>query len=59
MLSRSICLSVSKKNEEMLDLIEEYADHLGMKKSGAIFYIIRDYHRLKLLERIREMETRR
>ena len=57
MTTRNMCLYVSRKNEDMLDMIDEYADHLGLSKSCAIFYIIKDYSRLKLLERIRELET--
>ena len=40
----------------MVDLIDEYADMLGMSKACAVFHIIKDYNRLKLKERIRELE---
>ena len=56
MKSRSICLSVSKRNEDMVYIIDEYADMWGMPQNGAIFHIIRDYSRLQLKERIRELE---
>ena len=56
MKSRSICLSISKRNEDMIDVIGEYADIFGMSKASAVFYIIKDYNRLKLKERIRELE---
>ena len=52
MKSRSICLSISKRNEDMVDVIDEYADMLGMSKACAVFHIIKDYNRLKLKERI-------
>ena len=58
MKSRSLCLSISRKNEDMEDVIDEYADMLGMSKAGAVFHIIRDYTRLQLQERIRELEGR-
>lgn len=58
MKTRSICLSLSKRNEEMAEVIEEYADIFGMTKAGAVFYIIKDYNRLKTKERIRELEGR-
>lgn len=51
-----MCLYVNRKNEDVLDLIDEYADMWGLQKNGAIFYIIRDYSRLHLKERIRELE---
>jgi len=56
MKSRSICLSISRPNEDMVEVIDEYADMLGMSKAGAVFHIIKDYNRLKLKERIRELE---
>lgn len=58
MKTRSICLSLSKRNEEMAEVIEEYADMFGMTKAGAVFHIIKDYNRLKMKERIRELEGR-
>lgn len=36
MKSRSICLSISKRNEDMVDVIDEYADMLGMSKACAV-----------------------
>ena len=53
---RHICCSVSRRNEDKVDLLDEYADMLGMSRSNAIFYIIGDYNRLKTKERIRELE---
>lgn len=58
MKSRSICLSLSRRNEDMAELIDEYADLLGMTKAGAVFHIMRDWNRLKMKERIRELEGR-
>jgi len=42
----------------MAELIDEYADLLGMTKAGAVFHIMRDWNRLKMKERIRELEGR-
>ena len=53
---RHICCSVSRRNEDKVDLLDEYADMLGMSKACAVFHIIKDYNRLKLKERIRELE---
>jgi len=55
MKNKCICISVSQKNEDTNDLLEEFSDHLGMTKSGAFFYIIRDWNRLRLKERVYEM----
>ena len=53
---RHLCLSVSRRNEDKVDLLDEYADMLGMSRSNANFYIISDSNRLKMKERIRELE---
>ncbi len=51
------CLSVSRKNEDTWDLVEEYADMWGMSDSAAVFYIVREYGRLQLKDRMRELEV--
>lgn len=56
MKSRAGCLSVSKRNKETWELVEEYADMWGMSKASAVFHCIREFSRYKLLERIRELE---
>ena len=43
----------------MIDLLDEYADCLNMTKAGAVFHILKDWNRLKLKERIAEMEAAR
>ena len=55
---RSRCLSVSKKNEDTADLIDEYADIWGMSFSGAVFHIVNEYTQLKTKEIIRELEAK-
>ena len=57
MKSRNMCLYVNRRNEDVLDLIDEYADMWNLPQNGAIFHIIRDYSRLHLKERIREMDS--
>ena len=57
MKSRMKCLSVSRKNENTWDLVEEYADMWGMSDSAAVFYIVREYGRLQLKDRMRELEV--
>ena len=36
--TRVINLSVSRRNEEILDLVEEFADWKGMSRSDSLFY---------------------
>tara|TARA_E500000318_G_C3567668_1_gene216430 strand:+ start:1821 stop:1997 length:177 start_codon:yes stop_codon:yes gene_type:complete len=58
MRNRARCLSVSRKNEDTLELIDEYADIWGMSFSGAVFYIVNEYQQLKTKQLIRELEDR-
>jgi len=55
MKTKCICLSVSKRNMDMVDVIDEYADILGISKAQAVFHIIKDYNRIKTKERIMEL----
>ena len=34
-----INVSVSRQNEEILDLVEEFADGKGMRRSDSLFYL--------------------
>jgi len=55
MKTKCICLSVSKRNMDMVEVIDEYADILGISKAQAVFHIIKDYNRIKMKERIMEL----
>ena len=37
--TRVINVSVSRRNEEILDLVEEFADGKGMSRSDSLFYL--------------------
>ena len=37
--TKVINVSVSRRNEEILDLIEEFADGKGMSRSDSLFYL--------------------
>ena len=37
--TRVINVSVSRRNEEALDLVEEFADGKGMSRSDSLFYL--------------------
>jgi len=55
MKTKCICLSVSKRNMDMVEVIDGYADILGISKAQAVFHIIKDYNRIKMKERIMEL----
>ena len=37
--TRVINVSVSRRNEDVLDLVEEFADGKGMRRSDSLFYL--------------------
>ena len=37
--TRVINVSVSRRNQEILDLVEEFADGKGMSRSDSLFYL--------------------
>ena len=47
---RAFCLSISRRNTDIIDLIDQYADQLRLTKSDTVFFMIREYRRLKRLE---------
>ena len=57
MKKRSFCLSVSKRNIDALDLVDEYSEILNLTKADTVFHIMRDYGKLKNKERFREMQA--
>ena len=57
MKSKNFCLSVSRKNEDVLDMIDEYSDIFGLSKANTVFTILREYPKLKQAERVRELQA--
>ena len=47
---RAFCLSISRRNNDIIDLIDQYADQLHLSKADTVFFMIREYRRLKRLE---------
>lgn len=47
MKSNCLCLSVSKKNEKKLDLLEEVSDFLGRSKADTLFYTLDFFIKIK------------
>jgi len=47
---RQLCLSVSRRNQRYLDLLEEYAILHNTCKSNTFFTILREYNTLKIME---------
>ena len=49
-------LSGSRRNEDVVDLIDEYADLWGISFSAATFKIVKDYNRMSFDRRLKELE---
>jgi hypothetical protein len=47
MESRSMCLSVSRKNKTVLDMVEDYSLQFNLNTSQTIFRIVREYDQMK------------
>ena len=56
MKGRNICLYVNSRNEDTLEVLDEYADMWGMCRNGALFRMVKDYSKMKMKERIAELE---
>ena len=57
MKSRSMCISLSKRTQELPEKIDEYADIFGMTKAATIYRIVNDWERLMMKEQFREWEV--
>jgi hypothetical protein len=45
--TRSMCLSVSKKNKRVLDMVEDYSLQFNLNTAQTIFRIVREYDQMK------------
>ena len=46
MKKQQLCLSVSKRNQRYLDLVEDYSTEFNMNKTQTIFKILKEYNTL-------------
>ena len=46
MEQRTMCLSVSKKNKNALDIVEDYSLVFNLNTSQTIFRIVREYDKM-------------
>jgi len=46
MESRTMCLSVSKRNKTAMEMVEDYSMIFNLNTSQTIFRIIRDYDKM-------------
>ena len=53
MKQNTMCLSISKRNERYLDLLEDYASEFNSNKAQAFFRIIREYNTYRCLDEAR------
>jgi hypothetical protein len=53
MKQNTLCLSVSRRNERYLDLLDEYASEFNTNKAQTLFRIIREYNTYRCLDAVR------
>ncbi len=54
---RSFCLSISKRNKDILEILEEWSDELMLNKANTLCKIVREYPTLKRKAQLRELEA--
>lgn len=47
METRAMCLSVSRKNQRVMDMVEDYSLQFNLNTSQTIFRIVREYDQMK------------
>jgi len=47
METRSMCLSVSRKNQRVMDMVEDYSLQFNLNTAQTIFRIVREYDQMK------------
>jgi len=47
METRAMCLSVSKKNQRVMDMVEDYSLQFNLNTAQTIFRIVREYDQMK------------
>tara|TARA_B100001057_G_scaffold450387_1_gene492426 strand:+ start:1854 stop:2072 length:219 start_codon:yes stop_codon:yes gene_type:complete len=54
---RAFCLSLSKRNKDILEILDEWSDELMLNKANTVCKIIREYPTLKRKAQLRELEA--
>lgn len=47
MVTRAMCLSVSRKNKRIMDMVEDYSLLFNLNTAQTIFRIVREYDQMK------------
>jgi hypothetical protein len=47
METRAMCLSVSKKNQRVMNMVEDYSLQFNLNTAQTIFRIVREYDQMK------------
>jgi hypothetical protein len=47
MEARAMCLSVSKRNQRVMDMVEDYSLQFNLNTAQTIFRIVREYDKMK------------
>jgi hypothetical protein len=47
METRAMCLSVSRKNQRVMDMVDDYSLQFNLNTAQTIFRIVREYDQMK------------
>jgi len=47
MQTRSMCLSVSKRNQRLMDVVDDYSMQFNLNTAQTIFRIVKEYDQMK------------
>jgi len=47
METRAMCLSVSKRNQPFMDMVEDYSHQFNLNTAQTIFRIVKEYDQMK------------
>ena len=47
MQTRSMCLSVSKRNQRLMDIVDHYSMQFNLNTAQTIFRIVKEYDQMK------------
>jgi hypothetical protein len=47
MQTRSMCLSVSKRNQRLMDIVDDYSMQFNLNTAQTIFRIVKEYDQMK------------
>lgn len=51
MKKQQLCISISKRNKHMIELLEDYSLEFNLPKAATIYRVLREYNKLRMPRR--------